>query len=243
MDLNSSPTHEQNRDASSLESSVAGDIFTDRSRELSEPDQGAHASSPDIAAQSPIAPPRALRTVDEMTTQGLTLKHQTQALISNIRGHQARAKSLAPEWGAAKLADILPISGPAPLLQFPPTTRAIGPTGRIRLRINNQSLRDHLGWGPGPLRVSLDGAWVILRPDFSEKVRRRHDGGCTYTADERLRLSEAVCTYLGTPPGQEVALLLLPEHQALALVNPSRLLTGAPLSLFDPSSTANHGGN
>ena len=158
MDLNSSDVAHPTQSTSSLTSSVADEIFTDTSLELSEFDPRAHASSPNIAAQSPIAPSRALRTVDEMDTQGLTLKHQTQTLISNIRGHQARAKSLAPERVAVKLAEILPISGPAPLLQFPPTTRAIRPTGRIRLRINNHSLSGHLGWVAGSLTVSLDGA-------------------------------------------------------------------------------------
>jgi hypothetical protein len=165
-----------------------------------------------------------------MTNQGLALKHQTDALIANIRGLSLRATSTAPERVGVKLAQILPISGPAPLLQFPPTTRAISSSGRIRVTINNQNLGELLGWTTGPLSVALEGPWVILSSEPSAKARRRNDGYCTYTKDERLRLSAAICKYLGTPVGHEVALVALPEHGALALVNPARLLLGAPLS-------------
>jgi hypothetical protein len=190
---------------------------------------------------SAIAPSSHLRTVDDMANQGLALKHPSDALIAGIRGRRDRTKSLVHE-PAIQLAKILPITAPAPLMQFPPTTRAIGPTGRLRVRINNQSLSELLGWVVGPLTVCPDGAWVILRMDVSAKARRRNDGLCTYTQDGRLRLSAAICTYLGTQPGHEVALLALPEHGALALVNPARLLTGAPLSLFDRSNLSNQGG-
>jgi hypothetical protein len=177
----------------------------------------------------------------EMSNQGLAVKLQSDALIANIRGHRDRSKLLvaAP---AIQLAKILPISAAAPIMEYPPTTRAIGPTGRIRVRVNNQSLSELLSWVVGPLTVSPDGAWVILRSQSSTKMRRRNDGRCTYTADNRLRLSQAICTYLGTPFGNEVALLALPEHGALALVNPARLLMGAPLSLFDSSNNSKQGG-
>jgi hypothetical protein len=182
-----------------------------------------------------------LRTLEEMANQGLALKLQSDALIASIRGNRAGAKSLVPE-PAVKLAKIMPISIAAPIMEYPPTTRAIGPTGRIRVRVNNQSLTDLLGWVAGSLALSCDGSWVILRSQASVKARRRNDGLCTYTQDERLRLSQAVCTYLGTPVGHEVALLPLPEHGALALVNPARLLMGAPLSLFDRSGNSKVGG-
>jgi hypothetical protein len=268
LDLTSSLTQEQNKNESSLPSSVTDEIFSDTSLELSEFEESAHASSSVVAAQSSItsparpgskinaqrnpaartsmyllqapvveppelghhpigdtdlaiAPSIHLRTVKEMSNQGLAVKHQSDALITNIRGHHARAKALvaAP---AIKLAKILPISIAAPIMEYPPTTRAIGPTGRIRVTINNQSLSQLLGWSPGPLAVSPDGAWVIFRSQSSTKTRQRNDGLCTYTQDGRLRLSEAITTYLGTPFGYEVALLALPEHGALALVNPAR---------------------
>jgi hypothetical protein len=188
-----------------------------------------------------IAPSSRVRTVKEMSNQGLALKHRSDVLVTNVRGHHARAKSSVPA-PAIELAEILPITGPAPLLAFPPTTRAIGPTGRIRVTMNNQSLAELLGWATGALSVSLDGAWVVLRSDVSKRARRRNDGRCTFTEDGRLRLSQAICTYLGTPFGEEVALLPLPEHGALALVNPARLLMGAPLSLFDSSGNSKQGG-
>jgi hypothetical protein len=219
-----------------------GEIFSDTSIELSELDQSAQVSSSNITAHLAIAPALHLRTVEEMTNQGLALKHHTDALVTNIRGLKLRATSTAPERVATTLAKILPISAPAPLLQFPPTTRAIGFSGRIRVTINNQSLGELLGWVTGPLTVALNGPWVILSSEPSEKARRRNDGYCTYTKDERIRLSAAICKYLGTPVGDEVALLLLPEHGALALVNPARLLLGAPLNLFDPSGESKAGG-
>ena len=88
------------------------------------------------------------------------------------------------------------------------------------------------GWTPGPLRVSLDGAWVILRPDISGRPPRRNDGRCSYTQDDRIRVTEAACKYLGIAFGDEVALLVLPAFGVLALVNPSRLLLGAPLAIL-----------
>jgi hypothetical protein len=190
---------------------------------------------------SAIAPSGHRRTVKEMSNQGLALKHRSDVLVTNVRGHHARAKSSVPA-PAIELAKILPINVAAPILQYPPTTRAIGPTGRIRVTMNNQSLAELLGWVVGPLTVSPDGAWVILRVDISTKTRRRNDGRCTYTLDGRLRLSQAICTYLGTPFGDEVALLPLPEQGALALVNPARLLMAAPLGFFDSLNHAKQGG-
>jgi hypothetical protein len=242
LDPNSDGVLHRPKNASSLPSSVIGEILDDTSSELSEPGPIAQVSSSKITAHLAIAPALHLRTVEEMTNQGLALKHHTDALVTNIRGLKLRATSTAPERVATTLAKILPISAPAPLLQFPPTTRAIGSSGRIRVTINNQSLGELLGWATGPLTVALNGPWVILSSEPSEKARRRNDGYCTYTQDERLRLSGAICKYLGTPVGDEVALLLLPEHGALALVNPARLLLGAPLNLLDPLGQSKAGG-
>jgi hypothetical protein len=160
LDLTSSVTQEQNTRTFSLPSSVISDIFTDTSLESSELEEITHVTSPDTATQSAIAPSGDLRTVKEMSNQGLAVKHQSDALIANIRGHRDRTKLLVHE-PAIKLAKILPISAAAPLMQFPPTTRAIGPTGRIRVRVNNQSLSELLGWVVGrQKRVDemMDGA-------------------------------------------------------------------------------------
>jgi hypothetical protein len=189
-----------------------------------------------------IAPPGHLRKVQDMPNQGLTLTHQTNALIANIRGRQARVKSTTPARVRMTLADILPINGSAPPLDLPPTTRAISSTGRIRVTVRNRTLAELLGWTPGPLSVSLDGTWMILRPDTSGRPPRRNDGHCSYTQDDRLRDTQAVRTYLGIAFGDEVALLVLPAYGVLALANPSRLLLGAPLAILDQLKHSTHGG-
>jgi hypothetical protein len=51
-----------------------------------------------------------------------------------------------------------------------------------------------------------------------------------------VRITEAVCQNLSLHFGDEVALLLLRDQNALALTNPARLLLGAPLSLVDSTS-------
>ena len=193
-------------------------------------------------AHPAIAPTGHLRTVQDMPNQGLTLKHQTDALIDNIRGHQRRVRSATPVRVRMTLAEILPINGPAPLLDIAPTTRAISPTGRIRVTLRNRTLAELLGWTPGPLSVSLDGAWVILRPDTSGRPPRRNDGRCAYTEDARLRVTKAVRTYLGIAFGDEVALLVLPNHGVVALLNPSRLLLGAPLAIHSQLKHSSHRG-
>jgi hypothetical protein len=207
---------------------------------LREPSKAGVKSSD--GGQPAIAPPGHLQTVQDMTNQGLALKHQTDALIANIRVRQARAKSATPAQVRMTLADILPINGTAPLLDLPPTTRAISSTGRIRVTVRNRTLAELLGWTPGPLSVCLDGTWMILRPDTSGRPPRRNDGHCSYTQDDRLRVTQAVRTYLGLAFGDEVALLVLPAHGVLALANPSRLLLGAPLAILDQLKHSTHGG-
>jgi DNA segregation ATPase FtsK/SpoIIIE-like protein len=54
-------------------------------------------------------------------------------------------------------------------LTIAPVTRAIGPSGRIRVSVNNQSLTELLGWAPGPLTWTRQGAWTILTPDASQR--------------------------------------------------------------------------
>jgi hypothetical protein len=83
---------------------------------------------------------------------------------------------------------------------------------------------------------------MILRPDTSGRPPRRNDGHCSYTEDDRLRVTQAVRTYLGLAFGDEVALLVLPAHGVLALANPSRLLLGAPLAILDQLKHSTHGG-
>jgi hypothetical protein len=167
-----------------------------------------------------------------MTAPSLTAKHQASTLVANLRGRHARVALTAPHRAHVQLADILPRVSPAPKLELPPTTRAIGPGGRIRITVRGRSLTELLGWQPGTLTTSLDGAWVVLRPDHSGRTARRHDGSATFTPGERVRLSSALCAWLELHDGDEVALVVVPDHGALALCNPNRLLLAAPLSLL-----------
>jgi hypothetical protein len=113
---------------------------------LREPSKAGDQSSD--GGQPAIAPPGHLQTVQDMPNQGLALKHQTDALIANIRVRRARVKSATSARVRMKLADILPINGPSPLLDIPPTTRAISTTGRIRVTVSNRTLAELLGWTP-----------------------------------------------------------------------------------------------
>ena len=170
-------------------------------------------------------------TSRRMTNNGLALKHQSDTLVANIRGRHARFAVTGAT--SVTLADILPLVAPAPVLDVAPTTRAIGPTGRIRVCVGGETLSSLLGWVPGPLVSARDGAWIVLRPDVSGRKLRRNDGHCSFLDDQRLRITEALTTNLGLAFGDEVALLVLREQGALALTSPSRLLCGAPLALLD----------
>jgi hypothetical protein len=165
-----------------------------------------------------------------MTTNGLSLKYQSDTLVANIRGRQERSlTSVKP--ARIELARILPLTVAVPTLDLAPVTRAIGTTGRIRVTFEGQSLSAQLGWASGPLSVELHGPWVVLRPDRSIRTPRRNDGRCAYLEDRRLRITAEVCVNLGLGFGDEVALLALRTEGGLALTNPSRLLLGAPLAL------------
>lgn len=124
-------------------------------------------------------------------------------------------------------------------MDLAPTTRAIVPTGRIRVTVGGQNLDELVAWSPGPLSTRRDGPWVVFRPDPSGQASHRNDGRCTYLDDHRLRLTCAVTETLGLRFGDEVALLIVPAQNAVVLTHPSRLLLGAPFTLLDPvSSTA-----
>jgi hypothetical protein len=167
-----------------------------------------------------------------MSANSLTARHQANILVANVRGSHVRVAANVEERSHKQLAEILPLIAPAPSLRYAPTTRAIGPGGRIRITIGGQSLATLLGWQPGSLTTTFDGAWVVLSPSPECRSVRRHDGRASFTTDLRLRLTHALCTRLELQLGDEVALVALPEHRALALCNPSRLLQSVPLSLL-----------
>lgn len=80
--------------------------------------------------------------------------------------------------------------------------------------------------------MGLDGAWVTLTPDTSGRPAHRYDGRASYCSDQRVRLSSAILAKLELVPGNEVAIIVLPRHGAIALCNPSWLCHGAPLALL-----------
>jgi hypothetical protein len=171
----------------------------------------------------------------DMPNNGLLIKHQADNLVANIRGRHARVAAAAPLRTRIELAEILPIAPAAPALHFRPTTRAIGSSNRVRFTINGQTLADLLDWKPGLLATSLDGAWVVLCPDKSGLPFHRHDGRASYCDDNRIRLSKALVTKLELDLGDEVAIVVLPRHGAIALCNPNQFFNGAPLSLLTAS--------
>ena len=175
-------------------------------------------------------------SIIDMPNNGLLVKHQADNLVANIRGRHARIAAAAPLRTRFQLAEILPIAPAAPALDFPLTTRAIGSSSRIRFTINGQTLADLLDWKPGLLATSLDGAWVVLCPDKSDLPLRRHDGRASYCEDNRIRLSRALTTKLELDLGDEVAIVVLPRHGAIALCNPKQFFNGAPLSLLTASA-------
>lgn len=181
---------------------------------------------------APIAPADDHDTGSSMTPHGLQAKARADVLVANLRSLPERMASARPlETNRVTVAQVLPFRGAAPTITYPPTTRAIGPEHRVCVTIGGLTLAQLLGWSPGALDTSIDGAWVILRPDRSERPTRRNDGRSTLDARSRLRLSAALLTRLGLAVGAEVTVLVRPEHGAIALCNPAWLTVGAPLCL------------
>jgi len=135
-------------------------------------------------------------TLNAMAQTSYALKQQADTLATNIWGRHASVATDAPSRSHVQLAEILPLVTEAPTLAFPPTTRAIGPTGRIRLTLDGRSLAGLLGWPVGPLSTTLDGTWIVPRPDRSDRPARRYNGRATYCEDQRIRLTDALCTML-----------------------------------------------
>ncbi len=134
------------------------------------------------------------------------------------------------------IGDLLPTVSAAPQLTYRPTTRALDGSNRLSVRLDSPAgkvgLAEALGWASGPLAVSVDGEWRVLTPDRIGRPLERNDGRCSLTTDGRLRLSLAVADGLEAHPGDELMVLVLPEHGAVALCPTVAVLTGAPLSLL-----------
>jgi hypothetical protein len=136
------------------------------------------------------------------------------------------------------LADVIVLPRRVPELAFDPFTRALDGSGRLRVRIDGRPLTEVMGWASGPLTATKDGLWTVLRPDSDGGPLVRNDGRCSVTDDGRLRLSEGVQFTLSARAGTEVAVLVLPDHDAVAVCRPAALLVGAPLDLLtNPTCT------
>ena len=183
-------------------------------------------------------------TVADVARNGLAQRARAEQLIANVRGayEAADARGSVPA-ADAPLAEVIPLVAPLPDLEHPPTTRALDDKGRVSVRLRGSALGEVMGWEAGPLAARTDGAWVVLRPDPAA-APRRNDGHVRLGDDGRLRLPAPTRRLLGVGPGDEVAVLALPGHGAVALCHPSRLLVGAPLPLLrdrSPDEGSSHG--
>jgi hypothetical protein len=179
-------------------------------------------SAPENPASEAGAEPR---TVGPTTPHGLALKAQSDRLVANTRGTHARRARVSKANVHGLSADVIPLTTRAPVLEHPPTTRTVVEKGIVTVQLSGKSLLELLGWSSGALKGSLDGTWVLLTRDVDGPGPRRHDGRSTVHAIGKLRVSAAVLHQVGVAVDQEISLLVLPEHGALGLCHPSRLLT------------------
>jgi hypothetical protein len=170
-----------------------------------------------------------------MTTASPSVQRQAANLVTSIKRRPVTSPN-HQTYTRLTISDLVVQNATPPALTIAPVTRAIGPSGRIRVSVNNQSLTELLGWAPGPLTWTRQGAWTILTPDASKRPAHRNDGRCSYLPEGRLRVSEAACRNLGLSFGDEVMILVLPELNSIALTHPARILTGAPLDLIGASN-------
>ena len=188
-----------------------------------------------LAAIEPLSEPR---TVPPMTPHGLELKARSDLLVAGVRGTHSRIRETRQDLAQGTRAPVIPLITRVPDLEHPPTTRTVVEKGIVSVQLKGQTILELLGWSPGALRGSLDGAWVVLTRDLDGPPPRRNDGRSTVSPIGKLRLSGAVLHQAGVGIGDEIALLVLPNHGALALCHPARLLTGAPLSILDAELVA-----
>jgi hypothetical protein len=179
----------------------------------------------------PVAPADDPGTVAGVSRNGYALRARAEQIAANVRGAYASVDDQRGDPGPAPLADVIPLVVPPPPLEHPPTTRTIDDKGRVSVRLGGRALHEVMGWEPGALSCRPDGVWVVLRPHRT-RCGRRNDGTARIGGDGRLRLPAPTRRLLGVVPSDEVAVLALPAHDAVALCHPARLLVGAPLSLL-----------
>ena len=98
-----------------------------------------------------------------MSTATLTTEELAASIVAGI-ANRPRRDDVRANFLGHNLAQIFPFAQPVPTVQLCPVTRAIGPTGRIRLALGGRTLEKMMDWTAGPLSVELRGSWVILRP-------------------------------------------------------------------------------
>jgi hypothetical protein len=158
-------------------------------------------------------------------------------VASGFAGGAARVSAAPMSGGRIPLAEIIHLPVVLPELAHDPVTRTLDSSRRLTVRlVGGHGLCELLGWAPGLLDVTTHGRWQVLTPTPAGTKASRHDGRCTVTSDGRLRLSVAVTTALGRHPGDDIAVLVLPDHNAVALCPPAALLLGAPLDLLDDTN-------
>ena len=123
--------------------------------------------------------PVAAGIVWSVTTNGLSLKHQSDTLVANTRGRHTRRHD--PQATSGRVGTDPPL--PSPYLPSN-SPRSLVRSGRLAESASpwRAARSARLGWEPEPLSVELDGPWVVLRPDVSSRARRRTDGRCAYLA-------------------------------------------------------------
>jgi hypothetical protein len=151
------------------------------------------------------------------------LLERKRALVARFDGLAAGLSSPAAG-DVPVLADVLPLFD-LPVLPVDGETSQLDAKGRFACT----AARTLLGWEPRDLIARIEGHWVVLSPAGDLSSRR-----CTarFNASDKVTLPVAQQRLLGVQPGRKVYVQPIPAANALALINPSALLLGAPLSLL-----------
>jgi hypothetical protein len=160
------------------------------------------------------------------------IRARTDLLASGFRMDRA-APVLRSGRADATIAELLPDGAPLLRLVHPPSTRYVDSSGRIRANVDSRTPLEILGWEPGALFTNMDGHWLVCRQAGRVVPARRNSGEATIGADGRLRLARAALSMLGVELGAEATVLVLPDERAIAVCNPARILSGAPLSMLE----------
>lgn len=113
-----------------------------------------------------------------------------------------------------------------------PDVAAITRRGDDKGRISWTDAATHLGWAPGPLKISGEGLWLLLQPaDRVAECPRGHRDQARFLVDGRIGLPRAALDRLGHKPGHDVLLVPFPAVATLAIASPAIVTLVAPASL------------